>query len=149
VDRPAALRLAGSLALAAAGVHLLAAPEHLAEWWAYGAFFLGAAVAQTLFGLALWMLAGGDDTWPEALGGDDLALGERRLLLLGIAGHAAIAALYVESRTLGVPLGPEAGLVEPVTALDLASKLVEAALVLALARLLRAPAPVAALPATA
>jgi hypothetical protein len=36
----ATLRTAAALSLMAAAIHLWAVPDHLEEWWGYGAFFL-------------------------------------------------------------------------------------------------------------
>ncbi len=111
---------AAALALAAALVHLIVAPDHLREWWGYGAFFLMAAALQVLFGLALVRRP---RPW---------------LLLAGIAGHLALISLYVVTRTVGLPpVGPLAGETEPVGALDLLSKSIEIGLVIILSVLLR------------
>ena len=62
----------------------------------------------------------------------------RSILLLGIVGNLAIIALYVMTRTLGIPFfGPHAGEVEAVGIIDLASKVLELALVIVLVALLR------------
>ena len=111
---------ATALAVAAALVHLIVAPDHLREWWGYGAFFLMAAALQVLFGLALVRRP---RPW---------------LLLAGIAGHLALISLYVVTRTVGLPpVGPLAGETEPVGALDLLSKSIEIGLVIILSVLLR------------
>ena len=111
---------AAALALAAALVHLIVAPDHLREWWGYGAFFLMAAALQVLFGLAL------------------LRRPRPWLLLAGIAGHLALISLYMVTRTVGLPpVGPLAGETEPVGALDLLSKSIEIGLVIVLSVLLR------------
>lgn len=44
---------AAGLSAAAAIIHGLVAPEHLAEWWGYGAFFIAATVAQGGFAILL------------------------------------------------------------------------------------------------
>src|SRR5215216_7342782 len=93
--RGPSLYAAAALSLLAGLIHLWVAPEHFEEWWGYGAFFLVAAAAQLLYApLAL--------RWPS-----------RTLLIVGIAGNLAIVALYLLTRTVGIPpLGPEAGKVE-------------------------------------
>ena len=40
------LYAAAALSLLAALIHLWVTPEHLEEWWGYGAFFLVTALAQ-------------------------------------------------------------------------------------------------------
>src|SRR5262245_26076297 len=77
--------IAAALSLVAAGIHLWVMPEHFAEWWGYGVFFLVAAAAQALFAAAL-------------LRAPSLAL-----LRLGIIGNLAIIALWTVTRTVGIP----------------------------------------------
>jgi hypothetical protein len=82
------MRVAAEAAVFSAAIHLWVAPEHLREWWLYGAFFLTAAVAQSALA---WLVV-------------------RRatvlVLLAGIWGNLAIVATYVASRTVGLPLTP-------------------------------------------
>ncbi len=111
-----AIYASATLSILAAAIHDIVMPEHFGEWWGHGTFFLVAALAQFLYGLAIV-------EWPR-----------RRLLAAGIVGNLAIVALWLVSRTVGVPLvGPEAGQVEPVGALDAATTLIEVALVALLA----------------
>jgi hypothetical protein len=94
-----------ALSLLAALIHLWVMPEHLEEWWGYGTFFLGAAIAQGLYSAAL------------------LRSPHRPLLL----------ALYLATRTVGVPIfGPDAGEVEEVGFIDLSATMSELAIVLTL-----------------
>jgi hypothetical protein len=89
------------LSLGAGYVHLAYMTSHWQEWWAYGAFFLAAAVGQLAFApLILWRRSTG-------------------LCLAGVAGNVAIAAMYFLSRTAGPPLGPHAHAIEPAGAVDL------------------------------
>lgn len=115
------------LSIAAGAIHAAAGPEHLAEWWAYGLFFFGAAAFQAAYGLLLWTQ--GIEGW----GGWRAVRGT--VYVAGIAVNLAIVLLWAITRTVGAPVGPEAFEPEAVGALDLSSKLVEAALVVALARL--------------
>ena len=102
----------------AAGIHLSVAPAHFDEWWAYGAFFVVAALGECALGLAL-------------------ALRPRPWII-----HAAVWAslatmlMYFVSRTSGIPLGPATGVVEPVELPGLLATAAEAALVVVLCRLL-------------
>ena len=106
------LYAAATLSMAAASIHLWVAPEHLAEWWGYGAFFLIIALAQGLFGVALLR-------WPG-----------RSLFLAGIFGNLGIVAFYIITRTAGIPfIGPHAGEVHAAGTLDLFSVAAELALV--------------------
>lgn len=110
---------AGALSLTAAVIHFAAAPGHLQEWWAYGLFFLAVATAQGFYAVLLLRGAG------------------PRLLLAGILGNLAVAALWGATRTVGVPfVGPHAWEAEAVGATDLAATSVELALVAALVALL-------------
>jgi hypothetical protein len=91
--RPAAhsstLRRVGAEAAAfSAGIHLWVAPEHVREWWVYGAFFIGVAAAQALLA---WLL---------------LHRATVLVLLAGIWGNIVLVGVYVASRTVGLPLTP-------------------------------------------
>ncbi len=106
------LYVVAGLSVTAGVIHVAAMPEHFAEWIGYGLFFLIAAVAQLVYPLIL------------------LTEGPKRTLLLaGIWGNAFIIALYIVSRTVGIPFGPSMGEVEPVQALDAVSKLAELILI--------------------
>ncbi len=62
----------------------------------------------------------------------------RLAYLLGIVGNGSFIVLYLVTRTIGIPFfGPEAGEVEPITLLGLASKATEIALVACLVVLTR------------
>jgi hypothetical protein len=116
MDRPkGVLYTVAALSLFAALIHLWVMPEHFAEWWGYGTFFLMAAVAQVVYILLVLR-------WPN-----------RSVLLLGIAGNSAIVLLYLFTRVVGIPLlGPEAGEVEGVGIIDVCATSSEAAIVVAL-----------------
>ena len=105
----------------------MAGPEHLEEWWAYGLFFFAAAAVQAAYGLLLFTQ--GIEGW----GGWHAVRG--RVYAAGIVGNLAIIALWIVSRTVGVPVGPEAFEPESFGVLDGASKAVEVALVAVLLRL--------------
>src|SRR5581483_12315516 len=93
----------------------------LREWWGYGYFFLAAAIGQVLYAQLLFR---GDRRGPA-------------FFAAGLLGTLGIIALYVATRTVGIPVfGPAAGEVEPVGALDIPSKLIELALIATLAALL-------------
>ena len=119
------LYAAVALSLVAGLVHLWVAPEHFEEWWGYGAFFLVAAAAQVLYAPVLLR-------WPS-----------RGVLLAGIAGNIAIVALYLLTRTTGIPLfGPEAGEVEGIGFADVCATTSELGIGVALgAALLREVTP--------
>ena len=117
--------VAALCSLGAATIHALAAPPHLNVYRPLGAAFLVAAFAQAV--------------WPALV----LARRSRPLLLAGIAGNTAVLAAWAVSRTMGLPVGPDAGVPEPVGALDLTASLFELALIGSCAALLK-PKPGAA-----
>lgn len=81
-------------------------------WRGCGSFFVVAATAQALFGLALLR-------WPRAW-----------VREAGIGGNLAIAAFYLVTRMVGIPmLRSGAGDVEPFGVIDVVSKIAELALV--------------------
>jgi len=123
--RDRTLYAAASLSLVAALIHLWVTPEHFEEWWGYGAFFVVAAAAQLLYAPSVLL-------WPT-----------RTVLVAGIAGNLAIVALYLLTRTVGIPLfGPEAGEVEGFGFADVCATASEAGIALALsAPLLRNATP--------
>lgn len=114
----------------AGAIHGVVSPAHFDEWWGYGLFFMMAAAAQVLFGLALVTRAIGPHSGPG------WRLGERRLWTAGIAGNTAIILLYVVTRTLGVPYGPDLGQAEAIGVLDVASTVAEVLVVAGLGWLL-------------
>jgi len=63
----------------------------------------------------------------------------RLWLWLGLAGNALVIAVYVASRTAGLPIGPDAGRPEPAGGLDVVSTVLELALVAGCAALLWRP----------
>lgn len=93
---------AALLTAGAAAIHLGVAQAHFAEWWASGAFFLGAAAAQSAWAVAAWTRS------PV-----------RRRLGIGAALNLGLVAIWALSRTAGIPLGPGGGAPEPVGAADL------------------------------
>jgi hypothetical protein len=114
------LQAAAVFSLLAAAIHLWVMPEHLQEWWGYGAFFLASAVAQGAYGVALLRR-------PR----------RSSLLLLGVGGNLPIVVLYLLTRTVGIPFfGPHAGEVEGVGVADLSATAAELALVVALGAVL-------------
>ncbi len=121
VKRPSKMVCAAAaLSLVAGLIHAWAMPGHYREWWGYGAFFLVVAIAQVVLSDAL------------------LYRPRQRLFLVGVVGNLAVIALYVVTRTVGIPFfGPHAGEVEEVGAIDLLSIVVELVLVITLVMLLR------------
>jgi hypothetical protein len=99
-QRQTLLPLVALAGAAAAAVHFVVMPEHFEEATLYGTFFAVAASSQILYSLLL------------------LARPARPLLIAGALGNFAIVALWVVTRTAGIPLGPGGGSVESVGGLD-------------------------------
>lgn len=103
------------LALASIGagvIHFLVTPEHFEEAMLFGVFFLLLGVFQVVW-------AGAALLKPNAL-----------VLLSGVVASAAVIAIWVVSRTAGLPIGPEAGEPEPVGLPDALASGLEALIVL-------------------
>ena len=104
--------MAAALSVGAATVHAVVCPEHFHEGLLYGEFFAVAAGAQlTWAGLAIFR--------PR-----------RWVLAAGLAGNLAILVLWAITRTVGIPLGPQAGTIEAVGALDAVATVFEVAIVI-------------------
>jgi hypothetical protein len=112
------LAWAGALSVLAAAIHVRVAPEHFSQWWGYGAFFVACALAEVGY---LWLLARHPGN---------------RVLQVGIWGSMATMLMYFVSRTAGIPLGPEAGVVETVDGIGATATAAEAGLLLLLCSLL-------------
>jgi hypothetical protein len=111
-----------ALSVGAAAIHFAVTFEHFNEYLLYGAFFLVIAWAQMIWAaVAVWRLP-------------------RWWLWLGIAGNAAVLAVYLASRMTGLPFGPDKGHTEQFGALDVVSALLELALIAGCAALLWRPA---------
>lgn len=110
------------LSVVAAGIHGTVFPAHAREGVAIGAFFAAATLFQ--LGWALLVV-----TRPS-----------RRVLLVGAAANAAIVAVWIVSRSVGVPLGPDAGHPEAIGFADTVTTTYEAALVIVAVYLVRGSA---------
>src|ERR1700719_4362671 len=78
-----------ALSAGAAAIHFAVVFEHFSEYVLYGVFFLIIAWAQAIWAaVVLWRPS-------------------RPWLWLGIAGNALIVAVYLASRTTGLPFGPD------------------------------------------
>src|SRR5215467_7112188 len=119
--RPYLLGALAALSAGAAAIHFAVAFEHFAEYTLYGVFFLMISWAQVI--------------WPAVL----LWRPPRSWLWLGIAGNAIVIAVYVASRTIGLPFGPDLHNAESVGALDVVSCVLEFGLIVGCAALLWRP----------
>jgi hypothetical protein len=105
-----ALRLRGSLALASASaalIHVMAASHHFAEWWLFGTGFVVMAVVQAGSAIALERSAA---RWAP---------------IAALVVNVPIMVLWVWSRTIALPFGPEAGEAEAVGVADALCTLTE------------------------
>lgn len=99
------------LSIGSAVIHFVVIPGHWDEYWGQGLFFIVAAIGQLLW--AVWVVVA-----PSRL-----------IYLAGAAGNAAIVALWVVTRTAGVPAGPGAGEREAVEFADTLATVFEVLLV--------------------
>jgi hypothetical protein len=113
--------------LGTAAIHAAVVPEHLAEWGAAGAFFIVLAAAELVVAVLL--------AWPGGI--QLLAQPQRMVLLAGAVVSIGPLALWLYSRTLGMPFGPEPGVPEAVGLADVASSLLELGTLLVAVVLLR------------
>lgn len=116
VPRPELLLLA-SAALGAALLHAAFAPGHFAETWSHGLAFAVMAWLQLALAVAL------------------VAFPSRRVFALGLL-NLGIIGLWVMSRTIGAPFGPDAWSPEDVGTPDLIATGLEALLVIGCASML-------------
>jgi hypothetical protein len=96
---------------AAALIHFAVLGEHLREYWLFGLFFASAGLLQMLWALLVLSRPNGLLVW------------------LGALGNLVIVALWLVSRTRGLPLGPEAGSAEPIGFPDVLTTVYETLLV--------------------
>jgi hypothetical protein len=106
------------LSLAAAGIHFAVMGEHFQEYVVFGVFFSLVAWFQALWALGV------------------VVAPTRWTLAAGLVANAAIACVWLVSRTAGVPIGPEPGIAEPAGLLDVLSTVLELLIVVVCAALL-------------
>ena len=93
---PVPLVVASTAAAGSALVHFAVAPEHFAEWWGFGLFFVLCAEVQLGWALLLGRIRG------------------NRMLAVGLVGSLFLVAVWAVSRTTGLPFGPEPGVPEEI-----------------------------------
>jgi hypothetical protein len=108
-----AIALLGGLSWLAAMIHVAAIPEH---WTAYRPYAMCFAV------LALLQAA-----WSAAF----FRAPSTGLLIAAVVLSAGVVSVWAASRTIGLPVGPEPGLPEPIGVPDAAATVVELVLVAA------------------
>jgi hypothetical protein len=121
-SRSSARVLTNVVALSSAGagvIHLAVAPNHLREWVPFGVFFLVLGVAQLAWAALVWMLP------------------TRSLLITGAIANAGVVALWLLSRSAGIPIDPEHWSPEAIGFADVVCSAYEALIVVATWTLLR------------
>lgn len=98
--------------LGSAATHFIAGPSHFHEATAFGLFFLAAAAFQAVWALALIRRA------------------SRVLLTVGAAANAGLLALWLATRTIGLPIGPRIWRPEAIGPPDALASLLEVAVVI-------------------
>jgi hypothetical protein len=106
------------LSTGAAVIHFAVIAQHFDEWWLAGTFFLGVALFQLAWAVAVVL-------WPSG-----------RLYLAGAVVNALIVLTWIVSRTTGIPVGPGAGEPEAVGLPDVLATAYEVLLVVAALALL-------------
>jgi hypothetical protein len=106
--------LVATLSLAAAAIHLAAAPAHVEELGIAGWGFVGIAAFQ-----AAWALVWGIER-------------SRAAAFVGIVGNLAVVTVWLVSRTVGLGVAGLAGMPEPIRTPDAAATLFELLLIAAL-----------------
>jgi hypothetical protein len=115
-----AVRVVAWLSIAAGAIHAIATIDHFSHWWLYGFFFLALTYGQVLWGIALLRNPVSD-----------------RNLTHGAIANLAIVAVWLCSRTLGVPIGPDGGRTEAVGVMDVAATLDQLVLAVMIAMIVR------------
>ena len=95
--------------LAAGAIHAVVVPEHLRESLLFGVFF--ALIAAFQIG---WAGMTQESVDPG-----------RRFLAIGVVVNAGLIVLWIASRTVGVPVGPEPWMPEPKGVLDVTATILE------------------------
>jgi hypothetical protein len=139
---------AATLSMVAGVVHGIAMAQYMPQWWGYGIFFVGAALAQIIYGVVLLI-----KPWQyDETGGirESDTSGARVIYIVGLLMTVAFIVFYLITRTLGIPfMGPMAGDVEPFDPLGILAQVIHAVLALHLWALVRYTAATATDPKTA
>ncbi len=111
-----------AFSLATAGIHFAYAPDHFAETWYHGAFFVALAWCELLLAFGL------------------IVKPKRQVFSAGLALSLLTIGVWTLSRTVGLPIGPMAGEAEPVAFPDALSTCLEVGIALGCAAWLFRPA---------
>lgn len=112
--------LAAVALLGCAAIHVAVVPDHLNHWVVASAFFIALALAEVAGGVLL------------------LGRPSQNVLIAVAAASVVPPALWLWSRTSGLPFGPNAGVAEPVGLADIAAGLLELGTLAITVALLRA-----------
>jgi hypothetical protein len=113
------LLLTTALAWCAGLVHAVVSVDHFREYFLFGLFFAVLAPAQVAWGVVAYRRP------------------RRDILLAGAAANLAVVALWIASRTVGLPIGPEPGHPEAIGVVDVLCSADEVAVALLVVALLR------------
>lgn len=105
---------AAALSIAASMIHASVIVPHFREYFLFGVFFVVSAVFQLVWGMVVWNRRN-----------------DRTLLIVGAVANLAIVALWVATRTVGLPIGPEPGQTEVAGLHDIIASIDEVAIALA------------------
>jgi hypothetical protein len=125
-ERSSRLLLLVALSASAGVIHAKALVDHAGHYWLFGVFFAALTYAQVLW--AVWIYRNPSD---------------RRWLLPAAAASLAVVAVWLVSRTAGLPIGPWAGRPEPLGVADIAASLDEVVLAAVIFATLRPDRPIA------
>jgi len=100
-----------ALSTGAAAIHFSETSTHFEEYWVFGAFFFVVAWFQAASAVAI------------------VTRTDRRLVLALVGVNVVTVAIWIWSRTAGLPIGPEAGTAEEIGAADLLATVLESVLV--------------------
>lgn len=92
-------------------IHYAVVPEHRSEWVVYAVFFTLLGAFQLVWAATVWTTR------------------RPRVLIVGALVNAVAIGLWVTTRTVGLPFGPEAGEAEAVGMIDVLCVLAEAVVV--------------------
>lgn len=106
------------VSLATAGIHFAVMGDHFQEYVGFGIFFAVVAWFQSLWALAV------------------VVSPTRSVLLTGAVVNALVVVVWLVSRTIGLPIGPDPGIAEPAAFLDVLSTVLEVVIVASIATVL-------------
>ena len=121
----ATYRVLGALSIVTGLLHAKALVDHASHYWPFGVFFGVLMTWQTVWGV-------------RAFGG---RLSRRGLVAGGAYVSLAVVAVWLVSRTVGLPIGPWAGEPEAIGFIDLMASVDELAITAIVAALVSAPPP--------